>query len=107
MEDELEQKESLYDLTGKDPERSLNLAIILRALLDLSEPKQDNESVQTSLLRDQAHAWVFASVGVTCENFVYTCELAGVDPKIIRTFAIKAVTTEDNTEMRKKLHSFL
>ena len=38
---------------------------------------------------------------------VYTCELAGVDPKTIRTFAIKAVTVEDNTEMRKKLHSFL
>ena len=107
MEDELEKKESLYDLTGKDPERSLNLAIILRALLDLSEPKQDNESVQTSLLRDQAHAWVFASVGVTCENFVYTCELAGVDPKTVRTFAIKAVTVKDNSSIRKKLNSFL
>tara|TARA_R100000315_G_C5160630_1_gene92385 strand:- start:332 stop:655 length:324 start_codon:yes stop_codon:yes gene_type:complete len=107
MENDLEKKESLYDLTGKNPDRSLNLAIILRALLDLSKPKVDNETVETSLLRDQAHAWVFASIGVTCENFIYTCELAGVDPRTIRTFAIKAVTVEDNTEMRKKLHSFL
>ena len=107
MIDDILQAESLYDLTNKNPDRSLNLAIILQALLDLSKPKDDNETVETSLLRDQAHAWVFASIGVTCENFVYTCELAGVDPKTIRTFAVKAVTSKDNTEMRKKLHSFL
>tara|TARA_R100001510_G_C7603642_1_gene169468 strand:- start:93 stop:416 length:324 start_codon:yes stop_codon:yes gene_type:complete len=107
MENDLEENESLYDLTGKNPDRSLNLAIILRALLDLSKPKVDNETVETSLLRDQANAWVFASVGVTCENFVYTCELAGVDPKTVRTFAIKAVTVKDNSSIRKKLNSFL
>tara|TARA_R100000664_G_scaffold19406_1_gene28565 strand:- start:1229 stop:1552 length:324 start_codon:yes stop_codon:yes gene_type:complete len=107
MENDLEKNESLYDLTEKNPDRSLNLAIILRALLDLSKPKVDNETVETSLLRDQANAWVFASIGVTCENFVYTCELAGVDPKTVRTFAIKAVTAKDNSDIRKKLNSFL
>ena len=56
MENDLEENESLYDLTEKNPDRSLNLAIILRALLDLSKPKVDNENVETSLLRDQANA---------------------------------------------------
>ena len=78
IEDILE-AHSLYDLTNKNPDRSLNLAVILQALLDLSKPEKYNEPHETSLYRDQAMAWVFASVGTTCENFTITCELAGVE----------------------------
>ena len=98
---------SLYDLTEKDPDRTLNLAIILQALLDMSKPKESNESNETALQRDQAAAWVFASVGVTCENFENTCQLAGLEPDIIRDFALKAVTSENVNEIRRKLNSFL
>ena len=33
---------SLYDLTEKAPDKTLNLAIILQALLDMSKPKESN-----------------------------------------------------------------
>ena len=99
--------DSLYDLTQKDPDRTLNLAIILQALLDMSKPKEPNETNETVLQRDQASAWVFASVGVTCENFENTCQMAGLEPDIIRDFALKAATSENVNEIRRKLNSFL
>ena len=98
---------TLYDLTDKDPDKTLNLAIILQALLDLSKPKEPEETLETVLQRDQAKAWVFCSVGVTCENFEATCDLAGLDPRAVRTFAIKAFTSENAYEIRRKLNSFL
>ena len=76
MTSEVPDYDSLYDLTQKDTDRTLKLAIILQALLDMSKPKEPNETKETALQRDQASAWVFASVGVTCENFESTCHLA-------------------------------
>ena len=99
--------DSLYDLTQKDPDRTLNLAIILQALLDMSKPKEDNETNETALQRDQASAWVFATVGVTSENFKTTCHLAVLYTDRVRNFAIKAVTSENVNEIRRKLNSFL
>ena len=107
MTNEILDFDSLYDLTQKDPDRTLNLAIILQALLDMSKPKEPNETNETALQRDQASAWVLASVGVTCENFESTCHLAGVEPEIIRNFALKAATSENVNEIRRKLNSFL
>ena len=107
MTSEVPDFDSLYDLTQKDPDRTLNLAIILQALLDMSKPKEPNETNETALQRDQASAWVFASVGVTCENFESTCHLAGLEPETVRDFAIKAVTSENVNEIRRKLNSFL
>jgi|TARA_R110000824_G_scaffold360485_1_gene548245 hypothetical protein len=98
---------TLYDLTEKNPDRTLNLAIILQALLDMSKPRENNESSETSLQRDQASAWVFASIGVTCENFKNTCHLAGLEPDIVRDFALKTVTSENVNDIRRKLNSFL
>jgi hypothetical protein len=98
---------SLYDLTQKDPDKTLNLAIILQALLDMSKPKEPNETNETVIQRDQAAAWFFAYVGVTCENFENTCELAGLEPDTVRDFALKTVTSENVNEIRRKLNSFL
>ena len=99
--------DNLYDLTQKDPDKTLNLAIILQALLDMSKPKENNETNETALQRDQASAWVFASVGVTCENFESTCQMDGLEPDTVRNFAVKAATSENVYEIRRKLNSFL
>jgi hypothetical protein len=93
---------TLYDLTEKDSDKTLHLA-----LLDLSKPKEPSESLETVLHRDQASAWVFCSIGVTCENFEATCELAGLEPKVVRSFAIKTITSENANEIRRKINSFL
>jgi len=98
---------TLYDLTNKDADKTLHLAIVLQALLDLSKPKELTESLETVLHRDQASAWVFCSVGVTCENFESTCELAGLEPEAVRSFAVKTVTSENINDIRRKLNSFL
>ena len=98
---------TLYDLTNKDADKTLHLAIVLQALLDLSKPKESTESLETVLHRDQASAWVFCSIGVTCENFESTCELAGLEPEAVRSFAVKTVTSENVNEIRRKLNSFL
>ena len=39
--------ESLYDMTNKDGEVSLYLAVILQALLDVTKPKVKDESKDT------------------------------------------------------------
>ncbi len=98
---------NLYDLAEKNSDRSLYIAIILQALLDLTKPKEYDETIQTAIQRDQASAWVFASIGVTCDNFVETCELAGFEPRTVRNFALKAITSGDINEIRRRLHSFL
>ena len=102
-----EDQVTLYDLTDKNPDKTLYLAIVVQSLLDLSKPKEPEETLETVLQRDQASAWVFCSVGVTCENFEITCELAGLEPQIVRTFAIKTVTSENIHELRRKLSSLI
>ena len=99
--------QTLYDVTRKNPHRSLYLAIVLQALLDITKPKEKKESSDIRLERDQAHAWVFASVGVTCENFEDTCALAGIEPGMIRTFAINVIKSGDVNEVRRKITSLL
>jgi hypothetical protein len=51
MTNEILDFDSLYDLTQKDPDRTLNLAIILQALLDMSKPKEPNETNETGWTR--------------------------------------------------------
>ena len=43
--------ENLYDLTQKDPDRTLYLAIILQALLDLTKPK-DKEDTTSEIIHE-------------------------------------------------------
>ena len=99
--------ESLYDATDKDPFRSLYLAVVFQAILDLIKSKDIQENSSIKLQRDQAHAWVFCSVGVTCDNFEETCELAGLPPKLVRTFALKVINSGDTNDVRRKINSLL
>ena len=99
--------DTLYDATEKDPYKSLYLAVILQAILDISKPEDNRESTYIKLQRDQAHAWVFASIGVTCENFEDTCALAGVEPGVVRTFALNVINSGDINEVRRKINTLL
>jgi hypothetical protein len=99
--------ESLYDAAHKDPYKSLYLAVILQAILDITKPKYNTERSDLKLQRDQAHAWVFASIGVTCDNFEDTCALAGVEPRMVRTFALNVIKSGDVKDVRRKINSLL
>ena len=99
--------ESLYSVTRKDPIRSLYLAVILQAIIDLIKPESIQEGSNIKLQRDQAHAWVFSSVGVTCENFEDTCTLAGLEPGMVRTFTLNVIKSGDTDEVRRKINSIL
>ena len=99
--------ESLYDVTEKDPYKSLYLAVILQAILDITKPENKRESTYIKLQRDQAHAWVFASIGVTCDNFEDTCALAGIEPGMVRTFALNVINSGDINEVRRKINTLL
>ena len=99
--------ESLYDTTQKDPIKSLYLAVIFQAITDLIKPEDVMERSSIKLQRDQAHAWVFSSVGVTCENFEDTCILAGLEPGMVRTFTLNAIRSGDTYEVRRKINSVL
>tara|TARA_R100000935_G_C2689041_1_gene105726 strand:+ start:54 stop:362 length:309 start_codon:yes stop_codon:yes gene_type:complete len=99
--------ESLYDVTNKDPHKSLYVAVVLQALLDLSKPKFDNENSSIKIERDQAHSWVFASVGVTCKDFQEICLYAGLSPKLIREAAHNLLNSEDIEYARKTIKDFL
>ena len=99
--------ESLYDAAQKDPYKSLYLAVILQAILDATKPTTKKEGSDLKLQRDQAHAWVFASIGVTCDNFEDTCALAGVEPRMVRTFALNVINSGDINEVRRKINTLL
>lgn len=99
--------EELFNIARKDPIRSLYLAVVFQAILDLIKPEDIHEKSNIKLHRDQAHAWVFTSVGVTCENFEDTCTLAGLEPVMVRSFTLNAINSGDTDEVRRRLNSFL
>ena len=99
--------ESLYDLTNKNSSKSLYIAVVIQALLDLSKPKFTKESNDIKLHRDQAHAWFFTSVGVTCEDFKTICHYAGLEPEKVRSFAYEVVNKGDVENVRRKLSSLI
>ena len=99
------EEEVLRDRTSS--EQTMFLCVLLQALLDATKPKYKGEPDASVVERDQAAAWFFAYVGVTCENFENTCELAGLEPDTVRDFALKTVTSENVNEIRRKLNSFL
>jgi hypothetical protein len=98
---------SLYEITDKDSHRSLYIAVILQALLDLTKPKIDNEKTSVQVYRDQAHAWIFKEVGVTCEDFETVCTYAGVKPTAVRNFASNVINSGDILNVRRKFQSLL
>jgi len=69
----------IQERENSSPERMLFLSVIFQALLDATKEKTKVESPRTSVERANARAWFFCSVGVTCDNFEYVCENAGMD----------------------------
>jgi hypothetical protein len=98
---------SLFDIMQKNPYKSLYFAVILQAILDTIKPKVIEEDSLITLYRNQAHAWIFTSVGVTCENFEDTCTFAGIDPYLVRQFTQKTIKVGDVENVRRNLITLL
>jgi hypothetical protein len=98
---------SLFDAVRKDPYKSLYFAVILQAILDTIKPRIIKEDSSITLQRDQAHVWIFTSVGVTCENFENTCAFAGIDPYLVRQFTQKTINVGDEEDVRRNLITLL
>ena len=90
------------------PERLLFLCVLLQALLDATKPSSGSaEPEEEVLARNSAKAWFLASIGVTAEDFVAVCDLAGVDPKTMRTFAFKVLKSKEIKYVRKRINTVL
>jgi hypothetical protein len=97
---ELEQQDS-------SNERILFLSVIFQALLDATKIKSKVESPRSSVERANARAWFFCSVGVTCDNFEYICENAGMDADYTRSFAIKVINSKEIKYVRQRIRRVL
>ena len=104
---ELELLDELYKKTKEHPDRALFLSVIFQALLDVTKPKRDKEATNIQMLRDQASPSFFASIGVTCENFEFICEYAGVKPKEMRKFAFHVINSDKGGKIRSRIISLL
>jgi hypothetical protein len=93
--------------TIESPEKKLFLAVIFQALLDATKPKEKKESAISVMNRDRAIAWFFCSVGVTCDNFEYVCEQAGLNSNYTRQFAYKVVQSKEIKFVRQKINAVL
>ena len=89
------------------PERILFLSVIFQALLDATKEKTKVESSRTSVERAHARAWFFCSVGVTCNNFEYVCENAGMDADYTRNFALKVINSKEIKYVRQRIRRVL
>ena len=88
-------------------ERILFLSVIFQALLDATKIKSKVESPRTSVERANARAWFFCSIGVTCDNFEYVCENAGMDAEYTRSFALKVINSKEIKYVRQKIRRVL
>ena len=85
-------------------ENTLFLSVIYQALLDATEPKVEEERTSITSIRKQATSWFFASIGVTCEDFEFICDHAGLKPSMVREFAAYVINSGDGDEARSKLN---
>ena len=97
---ELEQQDS-------SNERILFLSVIFQALLDATKIKSKVESPRSSVERANARAWFFCTIGVTCDNFEYVCENAGMNADYTRSFAIKVIKSKEIKYVRQKIRRVL
>ena len=88
-------------------ERILFLSVIFQALLDATKEKTKVESPRTSVERVHARAWFFSSVGVTCANFEYICENAGMNAEYTRSFALKVINSKEIKYVRQRIKRVL
>ena len=89
------------------PEQCLFIAVILQALLDASRPRVKEESDDRIEDRDKARAWFFASVGVTCEDFMTVCDHAGVDFSTTRAFTRNLLQSQHQSRIRNRINILL
>jgi hypothetical protein len=99
--------ELLVERSRRDPIKKLYTAVIFQAILDLIKPENIQEHSSIKLHRNQAHAWVFTPIGVTCENFEDICAMAGLEPVMVRTFTLNVIKSGDSDEVRRKINSVL
>ena len=88
-------------------ERTLYIAVVLQALLDATKPQDKIETSVAIINRDRAKAWFFCSVGVTCDNFEYVCEMADLNATYTRTFAYKVIQSKEIKYIRKRINTLL
>ena len=89
------------------PERILFLSVIFQALLDATKEKTKVESSRTSVERANARAWFFSSIGVTCDNFEYVCDNAGMNADYTRSFALKVINSKEIKYVRQRIRRVL
>ena len=94
-------------LQRERPEQCLFIAVILQALLDASKPKIKNEDEDITYERERAKAWFFASVGVTCKDFITVCDHAGVDYSDTRGFAHQLLQSKQKLRVRRRINLLL
>ena len=107
IDDLFEKEKSLYEITDQNPHKSLYVAVILQALLDISKPKLEKEKSNIQVQRDQAHSWIFTSVGVTFKDFQEVCLYAGLKPESVRKVAYSLINSEDTKNVRNTIKSLL
>ena len=94
----------LQSETFTNSENVLFLSVIYQALLDATEPKVENERTSITSIRKQATSWFFASIGVTCQDFEFICDNAGLRPSMVREFAAYVINSDDKGKARNKLN---
>lgn len=99
--------EQLIENKQTSPEKVLFLSVILQALLDATKPETLSEPEEEKLARRSAQAWFFASIGVTSEDFVDICDLAGISPVDMRNFAFKILRSKEIKYIRKRINTVL
>ena len=100
--------EHLLETQNKEnPERVLFLSVVLQALLDATKPETSREPEEEKLARRSAQAWFFASIGVTSQDFTDVCDLAGISPVDMRSFAFKVLRSKEIKYIRKRINTVL
>ena len=94
----------LQSETFTNSENVLFLSVIYQALLDITEPKVENERTSITSIRKQATSWFFASIGVTSQDFEFICDNAGLRPSMVREFAAYVINSDDKGKARNKLN---
>tara|TARA_R110000787_G_scaffold66384_1_gene149155 strand:- start:3121 stop:3462 length:342 start_codon:yes stop_codon:yes gene_type:complete len=99
--------EKLVENQKAPPQQLLFLSVLLQAMLDATKPEHLKESKESIVSRNNAKAWFFASVGVTSEDFSTVCDVAGVDPAYVRSFAYKVLKSKEIKYVRKRINAVL
>ena len=90
--------------TVATPESFLFMSVILQALLDAIVEDGPVFDKKKSLNKEKALAWFCASIGVTATDFDEVCDLANIDSKQMKTFAIDVIYSDNKKEMREKIN---